>query len=346
MLQAKLDRQLAFWKRENHDRPVIGFTGTYFSTGTVELIGRDRGRVTPDDIVVERVLAHSDAEFEAWQGGTGDLFWVATPLYQFRWLAAAVGADVFVGGDSIWAEPLIQDYGDLARLEFSEDNPWVQRLWQLTDALVAHAAGRYPVAANEFMSPLSALVDLRGNTQLAFDLYDRPDEVQQGLARFTELWSAFVTRQYERIPAWHGGYPSAQRFIWAPGRIVEFSEDPVFMFSPRFHQEIVMPSHRQVVQQVEFPYIHLHSSQLHTLDRLLGMDGLPAIELTPDYGASIADLIPIIAEIQTHKPVIVHAFLSAAEIEMIVDRVPPQGLCVIGRAETPDHARRLRDAIL
>jgi hypothetical protein len=345
-VQAKLERQRAFWKRENHDRPVIGFTGSYFSTDTVALIGREQGRVEPDDIVVERILAYSDAQFEAWRDCTGDLFWPATQLYQFRWLAAAIGAPILTGGDSVWVEPFFEDYRDLEQIGFAEDNPWVRKLWELTDALVAHAAGRYPVAANEFMSPLSALVDLRGNTEFAFDLYDRPDYVKRGLKRFTEVWSTFVIRQYERIPAWHGGYPSAQRYLWAPGRVIEFSEDPAFMLSPEFHQEIVMPSHQQVVQQVEYPYIHLHSTQLHTLDRLLTMDDLPAIEFTPDYGESIGDLIPTIAKIQARKPVIVHAFLSAEEMQMIIERVPPEGLCVISRAETPDGARRLQDIAL
>jgi hypothetical protein len=345
-VQAKLEHQRSFWTRENYERPVIGFTGSYFSTDTVELIGRKRGRVAPKDIIIERILEYSDAQFEAWQDCTGDLFWTASPLYQFRWLAAAIGAPVFAGGDSVWAEPFIDDYGDLAHIGFSEENPWVRKLWRLTDALVARANGRYPVAANEFMSPLSALVDLRGNTQFAFDLFDRPEEVKQGLARFTEEWSTFVLRQYERIPDWYGGYPSAQRWLWAPGRAIEFSEDPAFMLSTRFHEEIVMPSHQQVIQQLEYPYIHLHSTQLHTLDRLLAMDDLPAIEFTPDHGASIPDLIPTIARIQARKPVIVHAFLSAAEMEMIIDQVSPEGLCVISRTNSPDEARRLRDTVL
>ena len=153
--------------------------------------------------------------------------------------------------------------------------------------------------------------------------------------KFTEVWSAFVRNQYRRIPDWYGGYPSAQRYLWAPGRIIEFSEDPAFMLSPRFHDEMVMPSHREVVQQVEYPYIHLHSTQLHTLDRLLEMEELPAIELTPDHGASIPDLIPTIAKIQERKPVIVHAFFTVEEMRMIVERVPPEGLCVIGGRRRP-----------
>jgi hypothetical protein len=301
--------------------------------------------VQPDDIDIGRVLDYMDAQFDAWRECTGDLFWTAAPLYQFRWLAAISGADVSVGGDSVWAEPFIRDYASLLQLGLSDTNPWVRKLWQLTDLLVARAAGRYPVAANEFMSPLTALVDLRGHTQFAFDLYDRPDDVKGGLSALTSLWSECVGRQYERIPPWHGGYASAQRYLWAPGRVIEFNEDPAFMLAPSLHEEIALLSHQRVLGEIEFAYIHLHSTQLHTLDRLLEMDDLPAVELTPDHGESIEGLIPTISRIRAQKPVIVHAFLTAGEMQMIVDRIPPEGLCVIGRAETPDDARRLRDQL-
>ena len=118
------------------------------------------------------------------------------------------------------------------------------------------------------------------------------------------------------------------------------------MLSQRFHREIVLPSHRQILKQVDYPYIHLHSTQLHTLDHLLDLPGLPAIEFTPDHGAVIADLLPVIAKIQAQKPVIVHAFFEAHEMRMIIDQLPPEGLCVIGRANTADDASALQDALL
>jgi len=90
----------------------------------------------------------------------------------------------------------------------------------------------------------------------------------------------------------------------------------------------------------------MHSTQLHTLDRLLELDDLPAIELTPDYGQSIPDMIPAIAKSQARKPVIVHAYFTVEEMQMIIDQIPPEGLCVIGRADTPAEARRLQDVIL
>ena len=342
----RLDRQRAFWRRENSDRPVVGFTSTYFSTDAISMLRRTDGPLSPADIDVNRFLDDCDANFAAWQGCTGDLFWPANPLWRFRWLAGAMGQDLRVSADTIWAEPILDDYRQLDRLAVSEDNEWIRAMWELTDALVERAAGRYPVAANPVSSPLHALVDARGSVNLALDLYDRPAEVKRALEILTETWVRVTTGHFERIPEWHGGYVSADRHVWAPGRTVEFNEDPSFLFSPGLHEQFVMPSHRALVPNLECAFIHLHSTQLHTLDHLLELDALPAIELTPDYGASIPDLIPAMTRIRACKPLIVHGLFSPEEMRMIVERVPPEGLCVVGRAETPEDALRLRDAVL
>ena len=309
------------------------------------MLKRTDGRLYPQDIDVERFLDDCDAHFTAWQDCTGDLFWPANPLWRFRWLAGAMGQELRASADTIWAEPILKDYSDLDRLAVTEDNEWIRSLWQLTDSLVERAAGRYPVAANPISSPIHTLVDARGSVNLALDLYDRPDEVQHALEILTDTWARLTKGHFERIPTWHGGYVSADRHVWAPGRTVEFNEDPSFMFSPRLHRKFIMPSHRELIRHLECLFIHLHSTQLHTLDALLELDGLPAIELTPDYGASIPDLIPEMVRIQARKPLIVHGLFSAEEMRMIIERVPPEGLCVIGRAETPEDARRLRDAV-
>jgi hypothetical protein len=348
-LPAGLQRQHAFWRRENHDRAVVGFTGSYFAVDTAQILGQVQRRIGLDDIDVGRVVEQAEHQYEAWQGCTGDLSWSASTLYQFRWLAAAWGAPVFASGESVWAAACLDSDG-LEVGSLSDDNCWLQKLWQATDALVRQAAGRYPVAANEFLSPLSTLVELRGNTEFAFDLYDRREEVKRDLAVAVQAWVTLVERQVARLPGWHGGYTSAQRFLWAPGPVVEFSEDPAFMLSPQLHGEIVLPAHRQLLDScrssgIAYPYIHLHSTQLHTLDALLAIDDLPAIELTPDYGASIPELLPVMAKIQASKPLIVHAFFTADEMRLILDQIPPEGLCLIGRAHSPDGARRLQDEV-
>jgi hypothetical protein len=120
-LQAKLNRQRAFWSRENHDRPVIGFTGSYFSTDTIRMLKRTEGRLTPQDIDEEGFLEDCDAQFAAWQGCTGDLCWTANVLWRLRWLAGAIGQPLHVSGDTIWADPILDDYSHLDRLAVTGD---------------------------------------------------------------------------------------------------------------------------------------------------------------------------------------------------------------------------------
>jgi hypothetical protein len=344
-VQAKLDRQRDFWLHQNRGGPLIGFTGSYFSYDTVRMLKRREGQITPDDIDVERFLEDCDAQYMAWRQYTGDLFWTASPLWGFRWLNAALGQPLHVNDDNVWSAPAMDDYHDLGRLHVTADNPWMQALLALSARLATQAAGRYPLGAKPFMGPLSLLAELRGNTALAFDLYDRPGEVQAALEILTESWVRLTSLQFDCLPAWHGGTASAVRYVWAPGRIIEFDEDPAFMFSPRFHTQFVMSSHRRLTNALDYPYIHLHSTQLHTLEHLLDLETLPAIEVTPDLGASIPDLIPALQRIQARKPLIVHGVLTAAELRMIAERVPSEGLCVIGRADTPQEAARLAEQL-
>ena len=79
---------------------------------------------------------------------------------------------------------------------------------------------------------------------------------------------------------------------------------------------------------------------------MLEMDDLVAIELTPDHGQEIPDLLPTMAKIRDRKPLIVHAFMTAEEMGLIARELPPEGLCIISRAETPADAARLQDQVL
>lgn len=358
--QAKLERQRAFWRRENHDRPVIGFTGSYFPTDTARMLRQAgpapaprRGpHLTPQDVRVEAFVEDCEAQYAAWRDCTGDLFWTASPLPGFfRWLCGALGQPLSIRSENIWGEPFLADYAQFGALAPRVGNPWVEALWRLTDALAARSGGRYPVAVAALLGPLSVLAELRSPTQLAADLYDHPDGVQEAMRLLTEWWVRLVSEHFRHLPQWHGGYTSSTRYLWAPGHIVEFDEDSSFMFSPRTHQRFVMPHHRELVRHLDYAFIHLHSTQLHTLDNLLELApgpsrGLAAIELTPDYGASIPDLIPAIAKVQAKKPVIVHGYLTAEEMRLVMERVPPEGVCLMSRRDTPEEARRLQEQVL
>lgn len=340
----KLDRQRAFWTRENHDRPLFGITGTYFHSDTVRMLGQTEGVLMPGSVDFERIADQVDEEFEQWRDRTGDLFWSGSPFQQFfGWLSAVVGGRLQLKADMIWCERFIDDYGDLAG---GVDEGWTELLFALLDMLSSRSAGRYPIAPKAMLSPLGILAEVRGNTELAFDIVDRPEEVERAMAYLTDEWVKLARSNFDHIPDWNGGYTTAPRYIWAPGTVFEFDEDPAFMFSPDQHRRFVVPSHVEVMRHFDYSYIHLHSTQLHTLDNLLALDEMAAIELTPDHGESISDLVPAIARIRDSKPVLVHGYMAAEEMQEIARRVPPEGLCLISRVDTTEDALRLQDALL
>lgn len=346
MISDKLARLRAFWQRANHDRPVVGFTGGYFPTQTIQMIRPSAGPVKPEDIDVGAFLANCDAEFASWQAHTGDLVCTATTLWGFPWLSAIFGQPLHIGEETIWDEPILRTYENLDALRLDQSNLWLKTLLDLTQRLVEHSAGRYALGATLLAGPLASLVGLRGTIQFGYDVIDQPERVEAALEVVTSTWIQVMKQQLSLLPAYHGGYGQPVRFVWGPGKVVEFDEDSSFLLSPKLHRRLVLPAHRQVVKELPCAYLHLHSSQLHTLDNLLELEGLRAIELTPDVGSSVVELIPAIRRAQVRKPVIVHGYLSAEEINTIIESVPPEGLCIASRADTPDEAAQLQEGVL
>ncbi len=339
-------RLRSFWNRTNHDRPVIGFTGGYFPRDSIRMIRLTGRAVEPDDIQVPEFLADCDTQHAAWQDCTGDLPWCAAPLWGFRWMSAILGQPLHIGEETIWDEPILKDYDHLDRLSYDPNDKWLCALLELTRRLVEHAAGRYCLGAVLMTGPLASLVGLRGAIEFGYDVSDQPERVALALQAVTETWIRVAQAQFALLPPFHGGYGHPARFVWAPGPLVEFDEDSSFLLSPRLHRNLVLPAHRRLLSQLGCSYLHLHSTQLHTLDSLLELESLAAIELTPDVGSSISDLIPVIRRVQAHKLVIVHGYLTAEDMIAIIESVPPEGLCVIGRADEPDQAAQLQEAVM
>ena len=115
-MEERVSRFRAFWAGENHDRPLVGFTGSYFPRETIELLNTKDGQLHPDGIDVTRFLKHCDVQYAAWNEHTGDMIWSASPLWGLPWLAAILKQTLHVGQTTIWTEPVLEDYGELDAL--------------------------------------------------------------------------------------------------------------------------------------------------------------------------------------------------------------------------------------
>lgn len=53
-----------------------------------------------------------------------------------------------------------------------------------------------------------------------------------------------------------------------------------------------------------------------------------------------------IGKAQAHKPVIVHGYLGAEDMNAIIESVPSEGLCIVSRANTLEEVAQLQDAVM
>lgn len=343
--QEKVARFRAFWTRSQTDRPLIGATIATFPS--LRAVRRESGLVDPADLDIQENVQELDEEWDAWREVMGDAMFVANPLWAFPWHSAMAGCPIKRDADNLWSLPALDDWEQLDDLRFDPNNPWFRRQLTLTQALVRHAAGRYPVSAGQLMlGPVDMMMQVRGQERLALDFYDAPTMVHALGKRCADLCAAAIQAISAAVPPYLGGRAGTGRYFWAPGEFVETAEDITFMMSPALHRQFAIPLHRQLGQLFPYTMVHLHSAQLHTVSNLLDTEEIAAIEITPDFGENMVPKLPIMAQILERKPLLVHGVMTVESAKEIMRALRARGLALIFRCDTPAAAARVLDSIL
>jgi hypothetical protein len=247
----------------------------------------------------------------------------------------------------LWALPGLNDWGQLDRVRFDPANPWFRRIAEMTEALVRRAAGRYPVGPGPLLlGPPDLMMQLRGQEQLALDFYDAPEMVDALGQRAVGLCAEATRALYALVPTHLGGRAGTSRYFWAPEEMVETAEDISFMTSPALHRRFVAPLHAALSRRFPYTIVHLHSTQLHTVPTLLELEGVAAIQITPDFGEDLVPQIPLLARILDRKPLLLHGVISIASAKEIMRSLPARGLGLFFRCNTPAEAARVLASVL
>lgn len=339
----KIARHSAFWQRSETDRPLIGATiSTFPSTRAV----RGHGMLSPDDLDIGENVRELEEEWEQWRDVMGDAIWSAMPLWAFPWHLAIAGCPIQRDEDNLWGLPVLDDWSQLDAVRFDSANPWFRVLVRLTLALKENSAGRFPVTVGQLMlGPVDTMMQLRGQERLALDLHDAPEKVVALGERCAELSADICDALFPLVDRYQGGYCGTIRCMWAPDRLVESAEDVSFMMSLAAHQRFVVPIHRAFGKRISYATVHLHSKQLHTVDNLLPVDEIAAIQITPDFGEDMRPYIPVMARILERKPLIVHGIMSVESAKEMMESLPAAGLALVFRVDSPDEARQTLAAL-
>jgi len=237
----------------------------------------------PLDRPVDDLLDYYQTRLEArrYYGDAWPKWW---PNFGPGIIAGFLGARVNATADTTWFDPVEEVPVAGLDLAFDSDNPWWQRVRELTRRAVERWGDRVNVGHADLGGNLDILASLLTTQQLLLDLSDHPEEVSRLANLITRLWLRTYDELYALIePAGRGTTPWAA--IWSPARCYMLQSDFAYMISPRMFERFVLPDLATCCEHLDHAFYHLDGvGQLPHLDLLLSLERLRGLQWVPGDG--------------------------------------------------------------
>jgi len=347
VFEGKLENYRRFLAREPMDRPLFGCHLGFFAHQRYPRVMQSlpEGPIQPDDIRMDLFLAdYADAR-KGYDRMDDDYPLALAPFICLPWMEAIMGCPIIASPTSIWAEPCVDDWQTWHWRKPSLDNPWAQKLLEMTRALVQFSDGGMSVAPTLMRGPSDMLAAMRGADKLPLDVIDFPDEMHRAARLCADVWIEVAQAQLDLTPDCGEGYLAGDHGmrVCAPQRVIWLQEDTMALLSPTLFREFFLPVDRYIARQFPHVAFHLHGSALWAIDELVQLPELDVLELNLE--AAFCDIEGTFAgwkKIQVHKPLVAwlpydDTFL--ANLERILAEIPPAGLSIQTVVESPQQGR-------
>lgn len=247
-------------------------------------------------------------------------------------LAPLLGAQVNFGEDTVWYGPagLAPDLD--RKLVFDETNPFWSNLLAIVDESRALAGDDYFVGSPALAPGLDVLAELCGTAELMTSLALEPEWVHSKLEEIQEASYRALDALYPHIRAADGSMFHAFFMFWCRGRAGFAQCDAAAMISPTMFEEFCIPDLREYCRRFDRVLYHVDGPQaLPTVDALLEVEGLSAIEFTPGpqlpTGAD-PSFFDLYRRIKAAGKSVQAVWIkpAAEEVERLLDAVGPGGM--------------------
>jgi hypothetical protein len=259
----------------------------------------------------------------------------ALPITYINWgamsLAAMYGSSAHFNRTSVWYPAVIEDWDKWQwRFDPATDPTW-QMIEAILDRFIAGAPGRYLVGTPELGNGADVLSLLRGMDNLAVDLLTNPEAVKHGVDVISDTWVQLMEHIYQKTTAVNAdGDVLAWMGLWAPGKMDQIACDFASVISPAMFTEFFAPEVIKLGDWCDYGVFHLDGPACikHTLDPLLEIPQIKAIQFTPGVGSR-----PTYTEayIPRYRQILasgrnLYLLVQPDEVEKILAELPPEGL--------------------
>jgi len=233
----------------------------------------------------------------------------------------------------------------LDRIDFSPRNPWRLKYLEFVAALKDRYGERCPVGQPILRGVSDLIAALRGASRMVLDLYDHPGDFDRLAYQCGTLIIDLVREQQSISGSLAGGHIVEQLSLWAPGPILRMQEDASALFSPDLYSRRLQEEDERQAKAFPFSVIHLHTSSLFLLDRILRIEPLACIQINKDAGdVKVSEMLPFLKMVQSRdKTLLVRGKLDREDLMILRQGMSPKGLYLQIVVETPDEIRSLRD---
>lgn len=344
----KIARYRAFWRRENADRPLVGFSfKSWFPLQefAASAAWQEKEVLTPEMVEPAAFLADQERLLREGESIADDILRGASPHQAVPWLDGMLGATLRILPGSILGVERNLSWEELEEIRLDPANPWYQKYIAFIQALVEHSAGRYPVSHGTLIGPSDLAALLRGHTQSILDLVAEPERMARLLWRLGEVFRQITEEAWRHIPLFYGGYFDAQYQLWAPGPIARLQEDASGLYSPDLYRRFLQPVDRELAKHFTCAFIHLHSTSMFLLEAFLEIEEIRCFQVNYELisgGPPMAGMIPYFRRIQeAGRPLLVRGSFTADEVRLMLDMLDPRGLYLYIMVSRPEEIETL-----
>src|SRR3989339_1274301 len=169
--------------------------------------------------------------------------------------------------------PILNDWSEVEKLSFTEDNYWYKQYLQHLDVFGKASEGRYGVSHFIMINGLNFAYELRGATETYMGVEECPEIIEKVFELAFEVNLHIHKIFFKKVPLIEKGTCSGMA-QWIPGQIVSESLDPFHMTSIDYFEKWGRGPVEKIFSQFDGGITHIHGNGRHLLEAASTIKGL------------------------------------------------------------------------